>query len=73
MNQDSVSFSDCSLENAFATKRILLLLFFSTELNMLTGVAAILTFPLDVEVVEAEERAAKEEEEKKKLAEQERE
>lgn len=32
------------------------------ELNQLTGVAAILTFPLDVEVVEAEEKAAKEEE-----------
>jgi len=30
-------------------------------LNQLTGVAAILTFPLDVEVVEAEEREAKEE------------
>jgi protein pelota len=27
----------------------------------LTGVAAILTFPLDVEVVEAEEQAAKDE------------
>jgi len=26
------------------------------ELNQLTGIAAILTFPLDVEVVEAEER-----------------
>ena len=32
----------------------------------MTGVAAILTFPLDVEVVEAEEREAKEEEERKK-------
>lgn len=30
-----------------------------TELNQLTGIAAILTFPLDVEVVEAEEAAAK--------------
>lgn len=37
----------------------------TTELNQLTGVAAILTFPLDVEVVEAEERAEKEEEEKR--------
>lgn len=36
------------------------------ELNQLTGVAAILTFPLDVEVVEAEERQAEEE---RKLAE----
>lgn len=27
-----------------------------TELNQLTGIAAILTFPLDIEVVEAEER-----------------
>lgn len=33
------------------------------QLNQLTGVAAILTFPLDVEVVEMEERMAKEEEE----------
>lgn len=38
----------------------------SAELNQLTGIAAILTFPLDVEVVEAEEREAKEEEERKK-------
>ncbi|TDL29485.1 hypothetical protein BD410DRAFT_758360 [Rickenella mellea] len=38
------------------------------QLNQLTGIAAILTFPLDVEVVEAEERAAKEEEEQRKLA-----
>ena len=37
----------------------------------MTGIAAILTFPLDIEVVEAEERAAKEEEEKRRLAEQE--
>ncbi|EIN10417.1 pelota [Punctularia strigosozonata HHB-11173 SS5] len=32
------------------------------QLNQLTGIAAILTFPLDVEVVEMEERQAKEEE-----------
>jgi len=32
------------------------------ELNQITGTAAILTFPLDVDVVEAEEREAKEEE-----------
>ncbi|EKM59783.1 uncharacterized protein PHACADRAFT_137997 [Phanerochaete carnosa HHB-10118-sp] len=37
------------------------------QLNQLSGIAAILTFPLDVEVVEAEEREAKEEEERKKL------
>jgi len=30
------------------------------ELNQLTGIAAILTFPLDVEVVEAEEKEAAE-------------
>ena len=30
------------------------------ELNQLTGIAAILTFPLDIEVVEMEEREAKE-------------
>lgn len=34
---------------------------FTAELNQLTGIAAILTFPLDVEVVEMEEREAKEE------------
>lgn len=39
------------------------------QLNQLTGVAAILTFPLDVEVVEAEERQAEEE---RKLAEADR-
>ncbi|KAF9008956.1 pelota [Cyathus striatus] len=32
------------------------------QLNQLTGIAAILTFPLDVEVVEAEERMTEEEE-----------
>lgn len=36
------------------------------ELNQITGIAAILTFPLDVEVVEMEEREAKEAEEAKK-------
>jgi hypothetical protein len=36
------------------------------ELNQITGIAAILTFPLDIEVVEAEEREAKEEEERRK-------
>jgi protein pelota len=35
------------------------------ELNQLTGVAALLTFPLDIEVVEEEEREAKEEEERR--------
>jgi protein pelota len=34
------------------------------ELNQLTGIAAILTFPLDIEVVEAEEREEKELEER---------
>lgn len=37
-----------------------------TELNQLTGIAAILTFPLDVEVVEAEEKEAAEEEQRRK-------
>lgn len=32
-------------------------------MNQLTGIAAILTFPLDIEVVEAEEKAAKDVEE----------
>ncbi|KAH9853551.1 eRF1 domain 1-domain-containing protein [Lenzites betulinus] len=39
------------------------------QLNQLTGIAAILTFPLDIEVVEAEEREAKEAEERKKAEE----
>ncbi|KAF9464435.1 eRF1 domain 1-domain-containing protein [Collybia nuda] len=38
------------------------------QLNQLTGIAAILTFPLDIEVVEAEERE-EEEERKRKAAE----
>ncbi|KDQ64615.1 hypothetical protein JAAARDRAFT_201928 [Jaapia argillacea MUCL 33604] len=38
------------------------------QLNQLTGIAAILTFPLDVEIVEAEEKESKEEEERKKRA-----
>lgn len=42
------------------------LLTMHTELNQITGIAAILTFPLDIEVVEAEEREAKEEEERRK-------
>lgn len=42
---------------------------FCLELNQLTGIAAILTFPLDIEVVEAEEREAKEEEERRKASE----
>lgn len=36
------------------------------ELNMLTGIAAILTYPLDIEVVEEEEREEKERLEKEK-------
>ncbi|KAI0303272.1 eRF1 domain 1-domain-containing protein [Russula brevipes] len=36
------------------------------QLNQITGIAAILTFPLDIEVVEAEEREAREEEERQK-------
>lgn len=36
------------------------------ELNQLTGIAAILTYPLDIEVVEEEERAEREEEEKRR-------
>jgi len=40
--------------------------FVAVELNQLTGVAAILTFPLDVEIVEMEEREAKEELERAK-------
>jgi hypothetical protein len=38
----------------------------SAELNMLTGIAAILTYPLDIEVVEMEEREEKERLEKEK-------
>ena len=43
---------------------LLVLMLVPTELNQITGIAAILTFPLDIEVVEAEEREAKEEERK---------
>jgi protein pelota len=35
------------------------------ELNQLTGIAALLTFPLDVEVVEEEEREAREDEKRR--------
>lgn len=42
----------------------------SSELNQLTGIAAILTFPLDVEVVEAEEREEEEERARKAVAEE---
>jgi len=45
-----------------AIDEMLVLMLVPTELNQITGIAAILTFPLDVEVVEAEEREAKEEE-----------
>lgn len=38
--------------------------FWVSELNQLSGIAAILTFPLDVEVVEAEEKEDEEEEER---------
>ena len=41
---------------------MLVLMLVPIELNQITGIAAILTFPLDIEVVEAEEREAKEEE-----------
>jgi protein pelota len=37
---------------------------FFIELNQLTGIAAILTFPLDVDLVETEEKEAKEEAER---------
>ena len=40
---------------------LLALMLVPTELNQITGIAAILTFPLDIEVVEAEEREAEEE------------
>jgi len=35
------------------------------ELNQLTGIAAILTYPLDIEVVEEEERVEAEEKKRK--------
>jgi protein pelota len=38
----------------------------NAELNQLTGIAAILTFPLDIEVVEAEEREEREEKERQR-------
>ncbi|KAF8845833.1 hypothetical protein BDN67DRAFT_961485 [Paxillus ammoniavirescens] len=40
------------------------------QLNQLTGIAAILTFPLDIEIVEAEEKEAAEEAERKRLEEE---
>ena len=40
------------------------LITFQAELNQLTGIAAILTYPLDVDVVEAEEQELKEEAER---------
>lgn len=43
----------------------------SSELNQLTGVAAILTFPLDIEVVEAEEKEVAEEAERERLEQEE--
>lgn len=43
----------------------------SAELDQLTGVAAILTFPLDIEVVEAEEKEAAEQAERKRLEQEE--
>lgn len=52
MNQDNV-IGSCSVAVDILTS--------STELNQLTGIAALLTFPLDIEVVEAEEREAEEE------------
>jgi hypothetical protein len=41
---------------SFLFKNRLLTCIHIKELNQLTGLAAILTFPLDVEVVEAEEK-----------------
>ena len=37
---------------------------FPSELNQMSGIAAILTFPLDIEIVEEEERLAKEDAER---------
>ena len=51
------------------TLSFLSLIAYFSELNQLTGIAAILTFPLDIEVVEAEEREAKEEAERKRAEE----
>jgi hypothetical protein len=41
----------------------------TAELNQLTGIAAVLTFPLDIEVVEAEEKEAEEERKRQELEE----
>jgi hypothetical protein len=41
----------------------LLLVNFLLELNQITGIAALLTFPLDVEMVEAEEALYRKEQE----------
>lgn len=73
MNQVNVSTSPGRLlactQHTFLTNVTYTKFCFGIELNQLTGIAAILTFPLDVDVVEAEERAAKEEEEQRKQAE----
>lgn len=63
MSRDSVCLGFGS--HAVCTDSIPLLV----ELNQLSGIAAILTYPLDVEIVEAEERDAKEEEERQKAEE----
>jgi hypothetical protein len=49
---------------AYRLSRIFPLITFEAELNQLTGIAAILTYPLDVDVVDAEEQELKEEAER---------
>ena len=48
------------------------MVYICSELNLLTGIAAILTYPLDVEIVEMEEREEKARLEELKKPEEER-
>lgn len=66
-NLANVSCSLCSQHLPTFVSKLIVTRFPRIELNQLSGVAAILTFPLDIEVVEEEERVAKEEEENARL------
>ena len=58
MNLVNVSHADLSKEHQ--STNCMWFSWYPSELNLLTGVAAILTYPLDVEVVEMEEREEEE-------------
>lgn len=52
------------MSSSRSTCQISRLITLPSELNQLTGIAAILTYPLDVDIVEAEEQELKEEAER---------